>query len=217
MIGADDLVGVMTPEMSAGDVTFARKTTTIDGFLTRYWNWGERERINSIDPIEDQYRACYPGTVPPPPRLPERRRHLRRDDRSPPREADARRARGSRAVPGRRPRRAQGGSRHQRRMDAVRPDTSLARPLSVGPPTGPDVTVDPRTGKLSTTRRRESARHRRQPMRARPPAAVAHRRRPAVQGHPRRGESREHVVLSDRSARPRRVRHADCPRESDRL
>ena len=51
IIGADDLVGVMTPEMSAGDVTFARKTTTIDGFLTRYWTWGERERINSIDPM----------------------------------------------------------------------------------------------------------------------------------------------------------------------
>ena len=34
VIGADDLVGVMTPEMSASDITFARKTTTIDGMLT---------------------------------------------------------------------------------------------------------------------------------------------------------------------------------------
>jgi len=31
MIGADDLVGVMTPEMSPTDVAFARKTTTVEG------------------------------------------------------------------------------------------------------------------------------------------------------------------------------------------
>src|SRR5437667_2770060 len=30
LIGQDDLVGVMTPEMAATDVTFARKTTTIE-------------------------------------------------------------------------------------------------------------------------------------------------------------------------------------------
>jgi hypothetical protein len=35
VIGADDLIGVMTPEMSANDITFARKTTTIDGILER--------------------------------------------------------------------------------------------------------------------------------------------------------------------------------------
>jgi len=36
LIGPDDLVAVMTPEMSARDITFARKTTTIAGFLTRH-------------------------------------------------------------------------------------------------------------------------------------------------------------------------------------
>ena len=50
LIGADDLVAVMTPDMSARDITFARKTTTIDGFLTRYWYWGQREQLNSTDP-----------------------------------------------------------------------------------------------------------------------------------------------------------------------
>src|ERR1700682_1587216 len=30
-IGEEDLVGFMTPEMSAGDIAFARKTTTIEG------------------------------------------------------------------------------------------------------------------------------------------------------------------------------------------
>ena len=61
LIGPDDLVGVMTPEMSAADVTFARRTTTIEGFLTRYWTWGQRDQLNTRDPVEEQYKLCYPG------------------------------------------------------------------------------------------------------------------------------------------------------------
>jgi VWFA-related protein len=63
VIGADDLVGVMTPDMSARDVTFGRKTTTIDGLLTRYWYWGERDRVNKVDPQEQLYEQCFPGPV----------------------------------------------------------------------------------------------------------------------------------------------------------
>src|SRR5258707_473294 len=65
LIGADDLVAVMTPEMSARDITFARKTTTIDGFLTRYWHWGERGRMIPADRVDEQYGACYPNMAPP--------------------------------------------------------------------------------------------------------------------------------------------------------
>ncbi len=61
LIGPDDLVGVMTPEMSAADVTFARRTTTIEGFLTRYWTWGQRDQLNTKDPVEEEYKLCYPG------------------------------------------------------------------------------------------------------------------------------------------------------------
>ena len=64
LIGADDLIAVMTPEMSARDITFARRTTTIEGFLTRYW-WGERDRSNFKDPVEDSYARCYPGIPRP--------------------------------------------------------------------------------------------------------------------------------------------------------
>ena len=61
VIGADDLVGVMTPDMSAHDVTFARKTTTIEGILSRYWYWGERDRLNPVDPQEQLLpEQCYP-------------------------------------------------------------------------------------------------------------------------------------------------------------
>jgi VWFA-related protein len=60
LIGTDDLIAVMTPEMSARDVTFARRTTTIEGFLTRSW-WGERDQLNFKNPVEDLYARCYPG------------------------------------------------------------------------------------------------------------------------------------------------------------
>ena len=43
VIGPDDMVAVMTPEMSPRDVTFARKTTTIEGALEPWWTWGRRD------------------------------------------------------------------------------------------------------------------------------------------------------------------------------
>lgn len=58
LIGVDDLVGVMTPDMSAGDVTFARKTISLQGMLERWW--GDRDRLASKDLVEEQYKLCYP-------------------------------------------------------------------------------------------------------------------------------------------------------------
>jgi len=66
LINPEDLVGVMTPGMAATDVTFARRTTTIDGFLTRYWSWGDRDRVNPSDEERQQYDACYPPVGPTP-------------------------------------------------------------------------------------------------------------------------------------------------------
>lgn len=64
VIGQDDLVAVMTPEMSPNDMAFARKTTTIEGILTRYWHWGERDRMIPPDPEDEMYGACYPNMPP---------------------------------------------------------------------------------------------------------------------------------------------------------
>ena len=64
LIGPEDLVAVMTPEMSPSDITFARKTTTIEGFLARHWNWGERDQISTVDAQEQLYKECYPGALP---------------------------------------------------------------------------------------------------------------------------------------------------------
>src|ERR1700730_12398288 len=150
MIGEDDLVGVMTPEMSAGSITFARRTTTVEGMLSRYWNWGERDRISSKDPEEDQYRACYPGMGPT--------KICPDDDRGVADEMIERRKEkqtidaledlvGSLR-----------GVREERKAilaisDGWRllgPNPALARRLDCTVPTGPDVRIDPRGGKLTT-------------------------------------------------------------------
>jgi VWFA-related protein len=60
LLGPDDLVAVMTPEMSASDIVLARRTGSIEAMLSRYWYWGRRERITDRDPQEDDYEACYP-------------------------------------------------------------------------------------------------------------------------------------------------------------
>src|SRR5579864_2524488 len=61
VIGPNDLVAVMLPGMKATDVAFARKTTTIDGFLSRYWVWGDRDRLVPSDAEDaDRFKACYP-------------------------------------------------------------------------------------------------------------------------------------------------------------
>ena len=148
VIGSDDLIGVMTPEMSPTDIAFARKTTTIDGFLTRYWYWGERERLKPVDPIEDEYYRCFPGNDAVPgcqnsngiaAAMIERRREKLTLDAL---QDLVRYLRGIREE-----RKAILAISDGWRL--FRPDQSLARPINCQAPSGNDVQVDPRTGKLT--------------------------------------------------------------------
>jgi VWFA-related protein len=151
MIGPDDMVAVMTPEMSARDITFARRTGTISGLLTRYWHWGERDRTIPPDPEDQMYGECYPN-VPATDRCADQngiaaemidRRHEKRA-------LDAlqdlvRYLRGIRE--------------ERKAILAIsngwleyRPNDSLMRPLKChGVPTGPTLGIDPRTGRIATT------------------------------------------------------------------
>jgi VWFA-related protein len=150
LIGTDDLVAVMTPEMSATDITFARKTTTIDGILTRYWHWGDRDKMNLVDPVDRAYIECYPN-VPP--------------------NADCADQNGIAAeMLDRRHEKLVldaledlvgylHGVREERKAILAisdgwllfRPNETLARPLKCeGVPTGPKVSIDPRSGRLTT-------------------------------------------------------------------
>jgi len=60
VIGQDDLVGVMTPDMSPRNVALGRRTASIEGFLKDHWAWGQRNRITSPDPREQEIMRCYP-------------------------------------------------------------------------------------------------------------------------------------------------------------
>jgi VWFA-related protein len=59
VIGQDDLVGVMTPEMSASTITLGRKTTVISDMMQDDWAWGRRDRVAGDDPKEERYYSCY--------------------------------------------------------------------------------------------------------------------------------------------------------------
>jgi VWFA-related protein len=59
IIGPDDLIGFMTPEMSAASLTLGRKTQVLEGALTDNWVWGRRFQLADRDPKEVEYEACY--------------------------------------------------------------------------------------------------------------------------------------------------------------
>ncbi len=60
VIGQDDLVGVMTPDMSPRNVALGRRTTSIENFLKDHWAWGQRGRITTPNPREQEIMRCYP-------------------------------------------------------------------------------------------------------------------------------------------------------------
>lgn len=61
MMGADDLVAVMTPSMSPTQMTFGRKTEVIERGLRENWPWGVRHSLIPMDEHEQQYDLCYPA------------------------------------------------------------------------------------------------------------------------------------------------------------
>ncbi len=64
LIGPDDLFAVMTPDMDPRQITFARRTETIDSMLGTYTQWGMRDNIARIHPEEQQLEMCFPEGMP---------------------------------------------------------------------------------------------------------------------------------------------------------
>jgi VWFA-related protein len=57
----DDLIAVMTPDMSPSQMTFARRTLHIENFLRDNWAWGRAERRLQVeDDRERLYAECFP-------------------------------------------------------------------------------------------------------------------------------------------------------------
>ncbi len=60
LIGQDDLVAVMTPEMAPTDMTFTRRMGSIEAILDKGWDWGRRSQLTQRDPQEQLYEICFP-------------------------------------------------------------------------------------------------------------------------------------------------------------
>ena len=61
VLGPDDVVGVMTTDMSAGDITFGRKTQVIADMLRQDWSYGRRMTLVAENEHERQYESCFPN------------------------------------------------------------------------------------------------------------------------------------------------------------
>jgi VWFA-related protein len=61
VIGQEDMVAVMTPELSPSDMTFGRKATVISNIMQSDWTWARRGRTERRDQKESLYDACYPA------------------------------------------------------------------------------------------------------------------------------------------------------------
>ena len=61
VIGPDDLIGVMTPDMSPSQITYSRRTTSIENFVTETWHWGQRDRstLKMQTPEEEALFECF--------------------------------------------------------------------------------------------------------------------------------------------------------------
>jgi VWFA-related protein len=152
LIGPDDLIALMAPGMSARDITFARRTTTIEGILSKSW-WGERDR-DFRDPVEEQYAICYPGIprtigAPASDQGIAQEMILRRRERQ---TLDALEDLVTALRDVREERKAilllSDGWR------LFEPNNRLTRPIDNLPPQGATVAIDPRTGRLTTDDRR---------------------------------------------------------------
>ncbi len=62
IMGPDDLVAVMTPDMSASQITFGRKTEVITAMLRDKWYWGIRGTVQDMDEREREYEQCFGPT-----------------------------------------------------------------------------------------------------------------------------------------------------------
>ena len=59
-LGPDDVIGFMTPEMQARDMTFSRKSAGVEAALAKFHEWARRDMDRMRDPVEDRYETCFP-------------------------------------------------------------------------------------------------------------------------------------------------------------
>jgi VWFA-related protein len=60
VIGQDDLVGAMTPEMSPTSIVYGHRTSSIERFVRESWHWGERDRTLPTNEEDRDLLQCFP-------------------------------------------------------------------------------------------------------------------------------------------------------------
>ena len=64
LIGPDDLVGLLTPEMSVTTLTFTRRPSSLDDFLVTGGHWQQHAAAQAIDDEERRFIGCGPQLGP---------------------------------------------------------------------------------------------------------------------------------------------------------
>lgn len=64
VVGADDLVGVMTPDVPARSISLTGRTDAIDRMVRNTTGWNQRDRVGVLDPREREIDLCYPDNDP---------------------------------------------------------------------------------------------------------------------------------------------------------
>ena len=143
LIGADDLVAIMTPDMNSRDLTFVRRAASVESMLGQ--RWGTRDEVNFTDPVEQMFASCYPGVNTSEQGIAQEM-ILRRRERQTLEALDAliQRLRGVREE-----RKAVIAISNGWRL--FTPNPSLARIVDGRIPSGRPVTIDPRNGRLTTS------------------------------------------------------------------
>ncbi len=57
VVGPDDLLAVMTPDMAASDITFTRRTDKVADMLYSAGMWGQRDSLVKRDPVDSDVRV----------------------------------------------------------------------------------------------------------------------------------------------------------------
>jgi VWFA-related protein len=59
VIGPDDMLGVMTPDMSPSAITYSRRTSSVERMITDNWAWGVKDQVAQMSPKEASFEECY--------------------------------------------------------------------------------------------------------------------------------------------------------------
>ncbi|MEO7157574.1 MAG: VWA domain-containing protein [Vicinamibacterales bacterium] len=60
VIGPDDLVGLVTPDLGGRNLSLTRRTAAIDRMVRSVTTWGQRGEVSISDPREAEIHSCYP-------------------------------------------------------------------------------------------------------------------------------------------------------------